>query len=351
MDILLSGYELSLFACASLILGLFLLIKSGDITVEAASFIAKKAGLSPLFIGATIIAFGTSLPELFVSSFANIQGYSGVALGNIVGSNIANIALVVAVTALILPLTNKGKDLTRDILAMLFATAGFYWLMHQGSIERSDGIIMFALLISYVCYSYFKAKKSSHANNLAEDLPETEFTSYLQASLWLLAGLAGVSIGAEFLVKGAIVGGKALGIPEAVIGLTVVAIGTSLPELATSISAARKGHADMMVGNIVGSNLFNIMSIIGITSILHPISTHSPETGLPYISSVDLWIMVGTSFAFGIWMVFFKKFSRIAGILFLLSYGAFIGWQYTSATSTATTIDTAPASIDHPTGQ
>lgn len=333
MDITPTGYELTLLASASLILGLIMLIKSGDLTVETASYIAKRAGLSPLFIGATIIAFGTSLPELFVSAFANMQGYSGVSLGNIVGSNVANIALVLAITALILPLFNKSKELTRDILVMLFATAGFYWLMQGAEITRADGIIMILLLLSYITYCYVKAKSSGTEADFTDDIPDAEFNSYKHAVFWLFLGLAGVSIGAEFLVKGAIIGGKALGVPEAVIGLTVVAIGTSLPELATSLSAARKGHAEMMVGNIVGSNLFNILSIIGITAFLHPISTSNAETGIAHISNMDLWIMVGTAFAFGLWMIFFKKFGRLAGSLFLITYVAFIGWQYHTATT------------------
>lgn len=258
-------YDMMIYSLGPLILGILMLIKGGTLTVDAAIYTARLRGIPPMIVGFTIIAFGTSLPELIVSVLANFQGVAGIAIGNVIGSNIANILLVIGVSSLFVTLrVKKSKELIRDLAIMLVATVLLVGLVVFGEIGRLVGLVMVVSLIAYV---FFQCRTSQSDTELVDDADiHRQYKSEMVAWLSLLGGLALVAVGAEFLVKGAKLSAELIGVPDTVIGLSIIALGTSLPELSTSIIASRKGHDDMVIGNIVGSNVFNILMILGFTS-------------------------------------------------------------------------------------
>ena len=301
-------------------LGIYLLIKGGDGVVNGAIFIAKKAGLPPMVVGFTIVAFGTSLPELLVSVNANLKDYGGISIGNVVGSNIANILLILGVTAFMSPLVVQKNACTRDLILMLLATAVLVVVMYMGVITPWQGGLMLAALIAYILYQYREAKANHEPP--PEEVDEADFDSMGACLLALGLGLVGISLGAEMLVRGTVVAAGAVGIPEAVVALTVVAFGTSLPELATCIVAIRKNQTDIVFGNIIGSNVFNILSIIGITALLKPIVVD------PHLLGVSLWVMVASSVLFTAWILATHRLPKAAGLVMLASYAVFIIAEY-----------------------
>jgi len=229
----LSTYEVGILAVGAIVAGIWLLIKGGDWTIDAAVAIAQRAKLSPMFIGATIVAFGTSLPELFTSVNANQTGFPGISLGNIVGSNIANILLVLGAAALIFSLTVDRREVMKDLIIMLVATAILIAGMLFGVFERWMGIAMVALLAGFVLWQYMnRAIDTSEVEE--HDMPAS------QAALILAGGFLALAIGSELLVRGAVVAGGVIGLPQAIIGVTAVALGTSVPGLKASIAAAAK---------------------------------------------------------------------------------------------------------------
>ncbi len=262
----------TLLLILAIIAGLVLLTWSADRFVDGASALAQSFSISPMIIGLTIVAFGTSAPEMLVSAMAAIQGNSGLAIGNAIGSNITNMTLVLGVGALIIPLSVNSQTLNREfplmVIIMLIALA----LLWDGSLSRFDGIALLTGLIALVFWTIHLAR-SAPANDPIEadfknELPEV--TS--NASTWwiLLSGLVVLLISSQMLVWGAVGIAHILGISDLVIGLTIVAIGTSLPELAATVAAVRKGEHDMAVGGIVGSNLFNILGVLGIAGVIGP---------------------------------------------------------------------------------
>lgn len=303
--------------------GSMLLVRGGDWTVDSAVYFAERLGISPLIIGFTVLAFGTSLPELLVSVLANLRGSPGIALGNVVGSNIANIALVLAVGAIMAPLVVKSKAVFRDLIFMLLATGLFTVCLLNGWFGRWAGFGMIIALFGYIVFQYVEAKQGSDGDaNMVNELEghneEGEgFKNIWWALLFLGLGMGAIAIGAEFLVRGARIGAFAIGVPEAVIALSLIAFGTSLPELSTSIIAARRGYSDMMLGNIVGSNVFNILMIIGISSLIKPIDM---SLVAPQLAQLDVWVMVVISLVLAALIFVFKKISRIAGIALILAY-------------------------------
>ena len=315
----LPNYDLFVLAAGAILFGLYLLIKGGDWTIDAAVFVAEKTGLSPLFIGATIISFGTSVPELFTSVNANLQGFPGISLGNVLGSNIANILLVLGATATILQVEGKAKDLMKDMVMMLVATAILVFGMLSGQFSTVLGLIMFAILAGFVGYQYF-----TNTLELEEDDDDDEggIETMQTALLILLGGLVALAVGSEMLVKGAVVSGTIIGVPEAIIGLTVVAFGTSLPELSTCVAAARKKSLGLILGNIIGSNTFNILSIVAITAIIKPLDVVSVLTG------VQMWATVIVSVGFAAWMLTVGKITRNMGFAMVGAYILFILAQY-----------------------
>lgn len=316
----LTTYELFVLSAGAMAFGLYLLIKGGDWTVDAAVFVAERTGLSPLFIGATIVSFGTSVPELFTSVNANLQGYPGISLGNVLGSNVANILLVLGATAFVFRVTANRKDLTKDIAMMILATVILALGMLADSFSQMFGLGMFAILVTFVFYQY-----KTDSIVLEEDDADDEagsIASMGQAVLFLFGGLAALAVGSELLVKGAVQTGTAIGVPEAVIGMTVVAFGTSLPELSTCIAAARKRSVGLILGNIIGSNTFNILSIIGLTAIIKPLAVD------PVLMGMELWTTVAITVLFAVWMLTVGKITKRVGTLMILGYAVFIAVQY-----------------------
>jgi cation:H+ antiporter len=309
-----------------LVAGFVLLFLGGEVLVRGSVSLARRIGVSPFLIGATVIAFGTSAPELVVSLKAAFDDAMGIALGNIVGSNIANLLLILGMSALIVPVMVNRKAVLRDGLTLVGASLLLTLFVAMGEIARWQGALMFILLAALIVYSYWSERRRKtpsgdlHLREEAEvqDVPHKVSV----ALLFVLAGLAGVAFGAHLLVEAAVVVARGIGMSEAVIGLTVVAIGSSLPELATSIVAAYRKHADVALGNVIGSGVFNILGILGLVSIIHPIA--APHE----IAVLDIWIMLGVTALVLIPVFFGWRISRTLGGIFVLLYAGFIAVQY-----------------------
>ena len=263
-----------------LLLGFALLTKGADYFIENSASLAEEKGISPHVVGVTIVAFGTSLPELLVSIISSFQGYNDLALGNIVGSNISNIGLVLAVSTFIFYYvlnTNivPDEDANNDSYVMLLAVIMLFLFAKDKEISQTEGMLFFVL---YLIYIYWLYKKSS--NNQSE-VDKTEKTSYIL----LIGGLVAHLTGAQLTVDSAVNIATSIGIPEIVIGLSVVAVGTSLPELAGTVSAARMGHKEIAVGNVIGSNIANIFLVMGVLATINPISVEDfvVKTTLPLL--------------------------------------------------------------------
>ncbi|WP_367715164.1 calcium/sodium antiporter [Nitratireductor sp. GISD-1A_MAKvit] len=270
--------------------GVSLLVLAGEIFVKGAVGLAENLGVSPLIIGLTVVAFGTSAPELVTSIKAALSGAPGLAVGNVVGSNIANVLLVLGLPALIYPIVANGQGLRRNLVAMLVSTAIFMWMLTGGVLTRFEGAILFAGLCAFIAWQARDAiqGKVSADHDFHEDVGDTPHDRR-RIALFLIAGVIGLPIAAHLTVTGAVRIAESFGVSDAVIGLTVVAIGTSLPELATSLAAALKRHSTVALGNIVGSNIFNIACIMGLTALITPIAVD------PRIVSVDMWVMLGAA--------------------------------------------------------
>jgi cation:H+ antiporter len=262
------------------LLGFVLLIKGADILVDGSSAIAKKFGLSAFFIGLTIVAFGTSAPELVVSALASLKGSSGISFGNIIGSNISNTLLILGVSAIVASLVVKKTTISKEIPFSLLAAAVIGLLVNdilinnglKNELSRSDGLI---LILFFAIFIYYTFGISREKEGVIEKTVE-EMSTRKQPSIWIsifmiAGGLAGLMLGGKWIVDGAIEFASFFGVSEALIGLTIVAVGTSLPELAASSVAAYKGKSDIAVGNVVGSNIFNLFWVLGISSIIRPI--------------------------------------------------------------------------------
>lgn len=321
----LTFYDTTVLSLGALFLGIIMLIKGGNWAVDAAVHIAVQYGISPMVVGFTIIAFGTSLPELIVSVFANLQGSPGIALGNVLGSNIANILLVLGFAALFLPLKTKvSMELLRDLGFMLLSTIILVILLHYGAISR---LIAFLMLFSLIAYVFLQYKTSKPEDFDEEDLGESTFQSNAFALGTLFIGLISIAVGAEFLVKGAKVSAGMIGVPESVIALSLIAFGTSLPELSTSIIAARKGQTGMVIGNIIGSNVFNILMILGVAALIKPIAHGAFDAQL---ANFDAWVTLFVAFVLAGLLFFQGKISKTFGGLFFASYIAYNIFIYVS---------------------
>lgn len=310
-----SSYELSLISLGAIGFGIWLLVKGGDLTIDSAVRIAETSGLSKLFIAATIVAFGTSAPELFTSMNANLSGFPGISVGNVIGSNIANVLMVVAVAAMIAPVIIDRKEVRVDALVMIGATAAMAGAVWFGLLPRWGGLALVAGIIAYIIYQYRASKLDVDEDEEGDDLPGNPF-------LLVTIGIGILLVGSEILVRAAVVGGGAMGVPEAVIGMTVIAFGTSLPELTACVAAARKGQSDMIVGGIVGSNIFNIMSVMAISAAVKPLLIDARFAGF------DLPVVLGVTAVFAIFLLFVGRIGRIAGAIMAAAYLLFILAQY-----------------------
>ncbi len=318
----LTSIELFILSTGALGLGMYLLFKGGDWTIESAVYIARKLGISPLVIGFTIVAFGTSLPELLVSVNANLANMPGIAIGNVIGSNIANILLVIGITAFFTTLVAVPRALIRDIVMMMFSSVLMTYLMFQGYISQVGGSIMILVLLTYVVWQYVMAAKGKIE---IEEVEVSEYGHFFQGIIFLVLGLIAIAAGAEFLVRGAKVSAAIIGVPEDVIGLSVIAIGTSLPELSTCIIAARRKQSDIVIGNILGSNVFNILMILGATALIKPIAN---EAIAPQVLTLDIWVMLGVSALFSVILMTYKKITMPIGAVFTIGYVFYIALIY-----------------------
>ena len=303
-------------AYIQVVAGLVLLVFAGDFLVRGAVSLAQRAGISTLIIGLTVVAFGTSAPELVVGIDAVLKGAPTLALGNVVGSNIANVLLVVGLPAMIAPMTCNAPRLGRNLMIMLVATTLFIGLAFNGSFGRQEGSILFAFLVLFLLYSGMRAKTSTDCANNTERCDEISETpdSYMLSGALVIGGLIGLGIGADLLVVGAVEIAVGFGVSKAVIGLTLVALGTSLPELVTALVAAVRGHCDVAVGNVIGSNLFNLLGIMGITSLVGVVPV--PESFL----RVDLWVMLAASLLLVPFCRMRSKVGKVSGATMVTLY-------------------------------
>lgn len=314
--------ELLILSIGALGFGMYLLFKGGDWTIDSAVYLAKKFGISPLVIGFTIVAFGTSLPELLVSVNANLTGHPGIAIGNVIGSNIANILFVLGVTAFFATMHAVPRDIIRDVVMMLLSCMLMMGLMIYGSIGFAGGLTMIVILLAYVIYQYTMASKGKIQ---VDEIEEPNYKNFFHGLIFLLLGLASIALGAEFLVRGAKISATIIGVPEDVIGLSVIALGTSLPELSTCIIAAMKKQSDIVIGNILGSNVFNILMIIGLTATIKPIANSAIA---PQVVSLDIWVMFGVSLLLSLILMFYKKINKVIGGFFVAGYVFYITLIY-----------------------
>lgn len=314
--------EILVLSIGALGLGMYLLFKGGSWTIDTAVYLANKFGISPMVIGFTIVAFGTSLPELLVSANAHMTGSSGIAIGNVIGSNIANILFVIGVTACFVTLKAVPRVIMRDVIMMLFAMVLMMAFMLHGSISQLAGGAMMTILIGYVIWQYSLVKRGKIK---AEEIDAPDYKSIGHGLVFLLFGLVAISVGAEFLVRGAKVSATIIGVPEDVIGLSVIALGTSLPELSTCIIAALKKQSGLVIGNILGSNVFNVLMIIGAISMMKPIEN---EAIASQVITLDIWVMLGVAVLFSALLLIFGKINKTIGIIFVAGYVFYIGLIY-----------------------
>ena len=306
-----------MFEAILLVLGGFVLLGGGgEGLVSGAVSLADRLKVPPLIIGLTVIAFGTSAPELTVSIQAAFQGQPDIAVGNIIGSNISNMLLVLGISALIQPIIVKGKELKRDGIFMLLVTLGFCFVAFYGDITRLVAVGMVGVIGLYTVYLYRLGSDEDSTQEVSEN--PLASASVFVCLVILALGTIAVVWGADLLVRGAVILATEFGVSEGVIGLTVVAIGTSLPELAISILAALRGHAALAVGNIVGSNIYNILLILGVTGLVHPIAI------APDFLLMDIWMLLGVSGLTVFLLSCQQGISRFFGGLFLVTYIIYI---------------------------
>lgn len=294
-----------------LVVGFAMLIKGADWFVEGAAGIARKFGIPQLVVGLTIVAMGTSAPEAAVSITAALKGNAGISIGNVVGSNIMNVFVILGVTAAIIAIAIQESTIKYEIPYLIFISVAFLAMGYTGgSISRLEGVILWAFFIIYLVYLFRLTKKGSDS----EEEEENRSPLFL-----LLSGVVGAIIivwGSNITVDSATAIAKMIGLSESFIGLTIVALGTSLPELVTSVTAAKKGNADIAIGNIVGSNIFNILFVIGTTALIIPVpfaANFLIDSAIAIFAAILLWICVLKT----------KKLTRMSGIIMLLCYGAY----------------------------
>ncbi|MFN4032180.1 MAG: calcium/sodium antiporter [Fimbriimonadales bacterium] len=301
--------------------GLILLILGGEWLVRGASRLASLLGVPPVVIGLSVVAFGTSAPELAVSILSAYRGQPDIAVGNVVGSNIVNILLILGLSAVVAPLAVNIRLIKIEVPMMIGTALLFFALSYDGKMTRVDGAVLVGVFVAYLAWMARTARSEPTLEAELEEvgaIPRNGWI-YLKLAGLILAGLAGLVVGSEWLIQGAVAMARALGVSELIIGLTIVAIGTSLPELATSIIASARGERDISVGNVVGSNIFNILSVLGLSSLVAP----DGMTIAPAILRFDALVMIAVSLA--CFPVFFNGYQikRWEGALFALYYLAY----------------------------
>ena len=300
--------------------GLALLYCGGEALVRGASALATRLGVSSLAIGLTVVAFGTSAPELVVSLDAALSGANDISIGNVVGSNIANIALILGIASLIRPALVEAKVVRIDAPIMILASLALIAVLANGTMSRLEGALLLSSFVAYTVFTFWEARREPPAirEEFASAAPGAPAKVSL-ATFFVVAGLALLVAGGHMLVSAAVALATALGISEAVIGLTIVAVGTSLPEFATSVIAALRGQGDIAVGNVVGSNIFNVLGILGVTAAVCPLNMGG-------ITWLDLGAMVVLACALSLMLVVSRGLGRTEGVLLLVSFTGYTGW-------------------------
>lgn len=293
-----------------LLVSLVILYYGAEGLVFGASSLAKRIGISPLVIGLTIVSVGTSMPELLVSIKASMNGQGAISIGNVLGSNMFNFGLILGLSAIIYPLSVKRQLLKLDVPVMVLTSVLFLLLYLDFEISRLEALLMLLILISYITY-LFKTSKKEQKENQDSDIKLTKHWSL--DIIFFVVGLVALAFGSELLVENSVIIAERLGMSEAMIGLTIIAAGTSMPELATSVVAALKKRSDIAIGNIVGSNIFNILLILGVAGLIQPIST-------PEINYMDTLFVVALGLVLWVFMKYSSLIRRWQGAIFILMY-------------------------------
>lgn len=315
-------------ASAIVVIGLLLLVAGGEVLLRGAVGLAVHLRLTPAVIGLTVVAAGTSVPELAVSAVAAWNGSNDIAVGNVVGSNIFNLAVILGLASLIRPLAISGNTIRLEFPVLALVTLMAVAVTEKGSVERIDGVLFVAVYIGFTAYAVSLVRQQMSDKEVGEFRAEVNELSQLNdrapglGLCWiaLAAGTALLGAGAQATVQGATQLAALFGLSERVIGLTIVSIGTGLPEVVTSVVSSARGRGDVAVGNVIGSNLFNILGILGINSIIRPMSVAAP------IVAIDNWIMLGATLATFPLLLTGRRLSRMEGSALLLAYGAYLFW-------------------------
>jgi len=309
----------------AIIFGLTLLVWSADRFVAGSAFTARYFGMSPLLIGMVIVGFGTSAPEMVVSVYAASQGNGGIALGNAYGSNITNIALILGVTAIISPIAFHSQILRKELPLLLAITALSAWLLFDGEITMMDAVVLlavFAGLLTWNIVQSMKKKSDELGDEVALEL-DAHALSIRQAIFWLFVGLVLLIISSRILVWGAVEIARTFGLSDLVMGLTIIAVGTSLPELASSVIAARKKEHDIALGNIIGSNLFNTLAVVGLAGVIQPIAVE------PEVLNRDVLIMGALTLSLVV-IGWFGSITRFSGVVLLVCYAGYTFYLFST---------------------
>lgn len=306
-----------------IVVGFVLLIKGADFLVDGASNIAKKFHIPEIVIGLTIVSIGTSMPELFVSTTSALMGSPDMSIGNIIGSNICNLLLILGVSAMIQPVKFQKSTVKIEIPMCFIFSAIFFVLCNTGEvISRLEGILLLVLFAGFIGYTFYVAKQgmeTAKEQNESEEQQEEQKYFMLKSIALVVLGIAALKIGGDFTVDHAVVIAQTLHISEKIIGLTILAIGTSLPELVTSVVAAIKGNDDIAIGNIIGSNIFNMLMIIGVSALITPLAYNITYNVQMAILLIALIVLAGFSFTKPK-----EKMSRVNGFIYVLMYAAYL---------------------------
>lgn len=302
-----------------ILLACLILFGGAELLVRGGASLALKLGLTPLVVGLTVVAFGTSMPELIVSLKAAMLGQSDIAIGNVVGSNIFNIAVILGLSAAVFPVTTHLQILRWDAPVLIAVTLLVPLTFLDGSVSQIEGIILMLLAVTYTVWAVKMAKKDETLGHEAHvDIPEIKNKgSILTDVVKIAAGLGVLVLGSRILVDNSVVIAKSLGVSEAIIGLTIIAAGTSMPELATSVVAAFRKQSDIALGNVLGSNLFNLLFVLGGSAAIQPVKTSG-------LQPVDLWMMIGVTIILFPMLLTGKRVSRGEGLLLVACYGGYL---------------------------
>jgi len=305
-----------------IIVGFVLLVLGADWLVNGASSIAKKFHIPEIIIGLTIVSIGTSMPELFVSTTSALEGLSDMSIGNVVGSNLCNLLLILGLSTIIKPVKFQKETRLFEIPMCLIFTVIFIVLCNTGgTINKVEAVLLLLLFLLFITYTIFMAKKQSSQEKQEEVKTQKKLLPILKDILWIVLGVIGLKIGGDLAVDNAVNIANYFGVSEKIIGLTILAVGTSLPELVTSVTAAIKGNSDIAIGNIIGSNIFNMLLIIGVAAFINPISYN-------FSYNMDLIVLVVATLILALFPVIPPKneMSRANGIIYFLMYVGYIGY-------------------------